>query len=94
MISDLIHGNEPLDLLYLEENIHSTWPDEIVKQAFNELHEQDIFGLCECENCDEEEECENMFVVFNPEFLEKVCPYISTCPCCSPAAIQLQLTSM
>lgn len=85
MITDFIHGNEPLDLIYLEENIHSTWPDSIVTQALDELHENDIFGLCACEECDEEEECENMFVAFNPEFIEKACPYINQCQCCGPA---------
>lgn len=90
LITDLIHGDEPLDLLYLEENIFSTWPQKIVSKALDEMHDNEIMGLTECEGCDDEE-CENMFIVFNPEFLQKACPYISSCPCCGPAPVNFNI---
>jgi hypothetical protein len=85
LVTDFLCGDEILDFIYLEENIFSIWPSDIVTKALDELSELDVMGMCNCEECDEDSnECGNMQIVFNPEFLDKACPYIGCCPCCSP----------
>lgn len=81
IVTDFIYGDEPLDFLYLEENIFGVWPEEIVLNAIEELSENDIMqiNICDCEDCDGEEE-----ILFNPKFIKYACPYIECCQCCNP----------
>lgn len=85
IVTDFIQYKDPLDFLYLEENIFGIWPQNIVINALNELAENDIMFIdsCDCESCSQDE-CEEEQLLFNPEFLEKACPYINACPCCNP----------
>lgn len=90
LIVDLVHGNETLDLVYAHENLLNTWPEDIVAKALDELNENDIIELVPCDGCDNED-CENVFIVFNPVFLTKACPYLEHCECCSPPPVNFNV---
>lgn len=76
-------------------NIFGTWPEEIVWAAIHELSDYDIMYIDfrdEDEEYDEEEEeCDCEPLMFNPDFIEKVCPSLSCCPCCNPAPINFNV---
>jgi len=84
---DFLQSSEPLDFFYLVENIFSTWSEEISWNAINELADCGIMFI-DFNDPDEEqddEQCDCEPLLFNPEFLEKACPYLGCCPCCNPA---------
>jgi hypothetical protein len=88
MITDIICGHEEPNFFYMEENIFTVWPEDIVWNAIEELAECEIIFIDfknEDESDEDEEECEIDGLIFNPEFIEKVFPSIKHCPCCSPA---------
>lgn len=90
--TDFLFSAEPLDFVYLEENIFNIWSEEVVTQALDELAENDIMfiNMCDDDDCDEHE-CETEELLFNPEFIKKACPYLDRCPCCNPAPVNFNV---
>ncbi len=88
MVTDIICGHEEPNFFYMEENIFTVWPEDIVWNAIEELAECEIMFIDfkdEDEPDEDDEECEIEELIFNPEFIEKVFPSIKHCPCCDPA---------
>lgn len=87
-MTDFLQSHSILDFTYLEDNIFGIWPEDVVWNAINELAEHEIMfiDMCDCEECStDDEECDTEELLFNPEFIEKACPYFDCCPCCNPA---------
>ena len=97
MVNDLICGDYPFDFIYIEQNISGTWPEEIVWQAINELADAEIMYIdfdeedFDEEDLEEEQEYEGQELLFNPEFMSKVCPSLDYCPCCNPAPVNFNI---
>lgn len=89
IISDLIVTHTPLDFFYLEENFFSIWPSNVITTALDEFAENDIMFIDF--NDEEDEDLEPGELLFNPDFLEKACPFIENCPCCNPAPINFNV---
>lgn len=81
MITDIICGHEEPNFFYIEENIFTIWPEDIVWNAIEELAEHEIMFI----NFKNDDELEVDELLFKPDFIEKVCPSIKNCPCCNPA---------
>lgn len=93
MVTDIICGNEEPTFDYICMNIFGTWPEDIVWDAINELADSEIMYVdFHDEDCDNEnEQCEEEALLFNPEFIEKVCPSLGCCPCCNPAPVNFNV---
>ena len=95
IITDILCANEIPHFMYMEENIFGTWPEETVWQAISELADADIMLINfiddEDEDIYEDGELEDGDIIFNPEFIEKVCPSFGCCPCCNPAPINFNV---
>lgn len=91
--TDILCGHEEAHFIYLEDNIFNIWPEQIVWDALEELAEAEIMCIHisddeeEEDTCEEECECEieDGALIFNPEYLEKVCVPFGHCECCDPA---------
>ena len=86
MVTDIICGHEDPNFFYIEENIFTVWPEDIVWNAIEELAEHEIMFIDfkDEDECDDDEP-EIDELLFNPDFIEKVYPSIKNCPCCNPA---------
>lgn len=86
---DFVQMKEPLDFEYMIEHVFETWPEDVVWDAIHELADCDImfidFNDPEEETDEDDCECEEELLLFNPKFLDKTCPYIGCCTCCNPA---------
>lgn len=93
MVTDVICGNEDPTFDYICMNIFGTWPENIVWNAINELSDYEIMYVdFHDEDFDNEnEECEEEALLFNPEFIKKVCPSLDCCPCCNPAPVNFNV---
>lgn len=97
MITDIICGNEEPSFLYMQANIFTVWPENIVWKAIDELLINDIMYIDfidedeEQEYEDEDEGYQMEELVFNPEFLEKIYPAFDSCPCCNPAPVNFNV---
>lgn len=93
MVTDIICGHEEPSFLYMEANIFTVWPENIVLNAIEELADNDIMYIDFNEDYEEEENEEYQMeeLIFTPEFLEKVYPSIKHCPCCDPAPVNFNV---
>lgn len=93
IITDIICGHEEPSFLYMENNIFTVWPEDIVWNAIDELLTNDIMYIDFNEEDEESEEDEYQMeeLVFNPEFLEKIYPSLGSCPCCNPAPVNFNV---
>lgn len=97
MITDIICGNEEPTFDYVCMNIFGTWPKDIVWDAMQELVDADIMYIDfheedeESSESEEDEEYEPELLVFNQEFIEKLCPSLGHCPCCNPAPVNFNV---
>ena len=88
IVTDIICGHEEPSFTYMENNIFTVWPQDIVWNAIDELADCDIMYIDfhdEDELNENNDEYEMEELIFTPEFLEKVFPSIKHCPCCDPA---------
>lgn len=88
IITDITCGHEEPSFTYMENNIFTVWPEDIVWNAIDELTEYEIMIVDfhdEGELDENGDEYEMEELIFNPEFVEKVFPSIKHCPCCDPA---------
>ena len=87
--TDILCGNEVPHFVYLEENIFGIWPEQTIWDALTELCDADIMYIHLDDENDESDEdecvCEDGDLIFNPNFLEKVCVPFGHCECCNPA---------
>ena len=87
--TDIICGHEEPTFDYICMNIFGVWPEETVWNAIHELADADIMLIDfhdEEEEIDEDEDgYEPEMLIFNPEFIEKLCPSLGHCQCCNPA---------
>lgn len=92
IITDIICGHEEPNFFYIEENIFTVWPEDIVWNAIEELAEHEIMFIDfkDEDGCDDDE-LEIHELLFNPDFVEKVYPSIKYCPCCNPAPINFNV---
>ena len=94
IITDMLCANEELHFMYIEENIFGIWPEETVWDAIHELANADIMLINFTDEYEEESddsELEDGDIIFNPEFIEKVCPSFGCCPCCNPAPVNFNI---
>ena len=94
-MTDLICGNYPFDFIYIEHEIFTVWPEEIVWNAIHELADADIMYIDfkdpdeEIEEDEDDEEGEE--IIFTNEFMSKACPSLDHCPCCDPAPVNFNI---
>lgn len=93
IVTDIICGHEEPSFLYMEANIFTIWPEDIVWNAIEELANNEIMYIDFNEDYEEEENDEYHMeeLIFTPEFLEKVYPSIKYCPCCGPAPVNFNV---
>ena len=97
IINDLFCGDYPFDFIYIEHEIFTVWPEEIVWDAIEELAAADIMYIdfkdpdAEDEDEDEDSEDEGETILLNPEFIKKAFPSLDHCPCCDPAPVNFNI---
>ena len=85
ILIDFVNTDQEMDFLYMEEEIFSIWPSDVVIEALNELAEADIMymNICDCGECEDADGG----IIFNPELLEELCPGFGLCECCRHEAM-------
>jgi hypothetical protein len=90
IMSDFLKNDEYLDFSYIKDNILGTWTEDITWDALHELADNEIMVI-NMEDCDDDEGFEKEELLFNPEFINKACPYLGYCPCCNPAPLNFNI---
>lgn len=104
IMTDMLCANEVPHFMYIEQNIFGIWPEEIVWDALQELADANIMYVyfddedeektpksVYDETEDDEPEVEDGDIIFEPDFIEKVCPSFGHCPCCNPAPVNFNV---
>ncbi len=85
MLTDIICGHEEPTFNYVCINIFNIWPEGIVWNAIEELAEADIMYVDFSDDEDEMEDDSDDMLIFNTDFLDRICPSLGHCQCCNPA---------